>query len=157
MKNNFSKKGSVITYCVYLGIVFISVILSLNSAANNMVREIATSEAKKTAAVAISEAIEYSMENSQHPVSSATVVKSEEDLEKEDFTKPRAVQRYSQYTVQNSDIQDYTDVVGEESTQETSQNANNLPTNSDSTPKSFFEKKKQKIFAIFGKNKATEK
>ena len=75
MKNNFSKKGSVITYCVYLGIVFISVILSLNSAANNMVREIATSEAKKTAAVAISEAIEYSMENSQYPVSSATVVK----------------------------------------------------------------------------------
>ena len=38
----------------------------------------------------------------------ATVVKSEDDLEKEYFTKPRAFQRYSQYTTQNEDIQDYT-------------------------------------------------
>lgn len=85
----------------------------------------------------------------------ATVVKSEDDLEKEDFTKPRAVQRYSQYTTQNEDIQDYTDVVSEETTN--SQNVNNLPTNNEETPKSFFQKLKQKIIAIFAKNKAIQK
>lgn len=86
---------------------------------------------------------------------SATVVKDEDDLEKEDFTKPRAVQRYSQYAVQNSDIQDYTDVVNEEEST-TIESSNNLPTENHDTPKSFFEKLKQKIFAFFGKNKATQ-
>ena len=89
---------------------------------------------------------------------SATIVKDESDLEKEDFTKPRAVQRYSQYTIQNTDIQDYTDVVHEENnTSVDSPNANNLPTNNDESPKSFFQKLKEKIVAIFGKNKATQK
>ena len=37
---------------------------------------------------------------------SAKVVKAEDDLQKEDFSKPRVVQRYSQYTEQNIDIQD---------------------------------------------------
>lgn len=36
---------------------------------------------------------------------------NEENLEKEDFTKPRVVQRYSQYAETNTDIQDYTDYV----------------------------------------------
>lgn len=89
---------------------------------------------------------------------SATVVKSEEDLEKEDFSKPRAVQRYSQYVAQNEDIQDYTDVIHEEnSTDINSQTASNLPTSNEETPKSFFQKLKQKISAFFGKNKATQK
>lgn len=81
----------------------------------------------------------------------ATVVNSEEDLEKEDFTKPRVVQRYSQYT-QNNDIQDFTDHVNEEpqSTQES-----NLPTNSTDTPKGIFQKIKEKIFSLFGKKNVT--
>lgn len=76
----------------------------------------------------------------------ATVVSSEEDLEKEDFTKPRVVQRYSQYT-QNNDIQDYTDHVTEQpqSTQES-----NLPTNNEDVPKNIFQKIKQKIMSLFG-------
>lgn len=81
----------------------------------------------------------------------ATVVNSEEDLEKEDFTKPRVVQRYSQYT-QNNDIQDFTDHVNEEpqNTQES-----NLPTNAQETPKSFLQKIKEKIFSLLGKKNAT--
>lgn len=81
MKNNFSKKGSVITYCVYLGIVFISVVLSLNSAANKMVRELAVSEAKKYMSMGISETVRKTIENSEYPVSSATMVKYSESGE----------------------------------------------------------------------------
>lgn len=89
---------------------------------------------------------------------SATIVKDESDLEKEDFTKPRVVQRYSQYTEQNTDIQDYTDVVHEENgTIENSSNVTNLPTNNNENPKSFFQKLKEKIVKIFGRNKATQK
>ena len=79
----------------------------------------------------------------------AKVVSSEEDLEKEDFTKPRVVQRYSQYA-QNNDIQDYTDHVTEEpqSAQE-----NNLPTNNVDTPKRIFQKIKDKIMSFLGKKK----
>ena len=79
----------------------------------------------------------------------AKVVSSEEDLEKEDFTKPRVVQRYSQYA-QNHDIQDYTDHVTEEpqSAQE-----NNLPTNNVDTPKGIFQKIKDKIMSFLGKKK----
>ncbi len=79
----------------------------------------------------------------------AKVVSSEEDLEKEDFTKPRVVQRYSQYA-QNNDIQDYTDHVTEEpqSAQE-----NNLPTNNVDTPKGIFQKIKDKIMSFLGKKK----
>ena len=79
----------------------------------------------------------------------AKVVSSEEDLEKDDFTKPRVVQRYSQYA-QNNDIQDYTDHVTEEpqSAQE-----NNLPTNNVDTPKGIFQKIKDKIMSFLGKKK----
>ena len=88
---------------------------------------------------------------------SATVVKDEGDLEKEDFSKPRAVQRYSQYSAQNTDIQDYTDVVHkEDATNENSETTNNLPINNTETPKSFFEKLKQKISAFFSKKKVTQ-
>lgn len=88
---------------------------------------------------------------------SATIVKDESDLEKEDFTKPRAVQRYSQYTEQNSDIQDYTDVVHDDEIVGNSQPNNNLPLNNTETPKSFLQKIKEKFMSIFGKNKITEK
>ena len=78
---------------------------------------------------------------------SATVVNSEEDLEeKEDFTKPRVVQRYSQYAETN-DIQDYTDHVQEG---QTPAPETNLPTSSQEE-KGFFQKLKDKIFSLFGK------
>ncbi len=77
---------------------------------------------------------------------SAKVVKAEDDLQKEDFSKPRVVQRYSQYTEQNSDIQDYTDHVEETIA------VQNLPSDSSEIAKSFMEKLKEKIFFIFKKN-----
>ena len=77
----------------------------------------------------------------------ATVVSSVDDLEKEDFTKPRVVQRYSQYTETN-DIQDYTDHVNETVSEPVN---SNLPTNTES--KGFFSKIKQKLSSIFGKKK----
>ena len=77
---------------------------------------------------------------------SATVVKEEADLEeKEDFSKPRVVQRYSQYT-ENNDIQDYTDHVENSQTSEGS----NLPLESQEN-KSFFQKLKEKFLSFFGK------
>lgn len=82
----------------------------------------------------------------------ATVVNSVDDLdeEKEDFTKPRVVQRYSQYT-ENNDIQDYTDHVNE---QQNVTESENLPTSTEEA-KGFFQKIKSKIFAIFGKKNMT--
>ena len=79
----------------------------------------------------------------------ATVVSSVDDLdeEKEDFTKPRVVQRYSQYTQTNTDIQDYTDHVQEQTN--VTENTN-LPTTSEEA-KGFFQKIKSKICSIFGK------
>lgn len=79
----------------------------------------------------------------------ATVVNSEEDLneEKEDFTKPRVVQRYSQYTQENTDIQDYTDHVTE---QPNTVESDNLPTAAEEV-KGFFQKIKSKIIAFFGR------
>ena len=79
----------------------------------------------------------------------ATVVNSEEDLEneeKEDFTKPRVVQRYSQYTQENTDIQDYTDYEEQSKTEENA----NLPTASEET-KNIFQKIKFKIISFFKK------
>ena len=77
---------------------------------------------------------------------SATVVKEEAGLEeKEDFSKPRVVQRYSQYT-ENNDIQDYTDHVENSQTSEGS----NLPLESQEN-KSFFQKLKEKFLSFFGK------
>lgn len=79
----------------------------------------------------------------------ATVVSSEEDLneEKEDFTKPRVVQRYSQYTAENTDIQDYTDHVEE---QQVAAESDNLPKAVEEV-KGFFQKIKSKIIAFFGR------
>lgn len=79
----------------------------------------------------------------------ATVVSSEEDLneEKEDFTKPRVVQRYSQYTEENTDIQDYTDHVEE---QQVVTESDNLPKTVEEV-KNLFQKIKSKIMAFFGK------
>lgn len=83
---------------------------------------------------------------------SATVVTDESDLEeKEDFTKPRVVQRYSQYA-ENNDIEDYTDHVENSQTE----NGENLPTEN-VEKKSFFQKIKEKFLAIFGKKNVTEK
>lgn len=85
---------------------------------------------------------------------SATVVKEESDLEeeKEDFSKPRVVQRYSQYT-ENNDIQDYTDHV------ENSQNSQeeNLPLETSQGTKSFFQKLKEKVLSFFGKKNVEQK
>ena len=72
--------------------------------------------------------------------------------EKEDFTKPRVVQRYSSYTEQNSDIQDFTDHI------EVSRNEENnlVPENeAQIKTKNIFERIKEKIFSIF--NKKAEK
>lgn len=68
--------------------------------------------------------------------------------EKEDFTKPKVVQRYSSYTEQNSDIQDFTDHIEEPINKE-----NNLvPENEvQAKTKSIFAKIKEKIFLIFNK------
>lgn len=81
----------------------------------------------------------------------ATVVTDESDLEeKEDFTKPRVVQRYSQFA-ENNDIQDYTDHV--ENTP--SSPSENLPLEN-KEKKSFFQKIKEKFASIFGKKKNAE-
>ena len=72
-----------------------------------------------------------------------------EGQEKEDFTKPRVVQRYSQYTEQNTDIQDFTDHVEETNI---AQSENNLVSETNILKaKSFFEKIKEKILSIFSK------
>ena len=82
---------------------------------------------------------------------SATVVTDESDLEeKEDFTKLRVVQRYSQFA-ENNDIQDYTDHV--ENTP--SSPSENLPLEN-KEKKSFFQKIKEKFASIFGKKKNAE-
>ena len=82
---------------------------------------------------------------------SATVVTDESDLEeKEDFTKTRVVQRYSQFA-ENNDIQDYTDHV--ENT--TSSPSENLQLEN-KEKKSFFQKIKEKFASIFGKKKNAE-
>lgn len=85
---------------------------------------------------------------------SATVVNDENDLEKEDYSKPRVVQRYSQYA-ENNDIEDYTDYMSENQEQE--EQSNNLPTNNNEATKSFFQKIKDKFLSIFAKKKLTEK
>lgn len=78
---------------------------------------------------------------------SATVVNSEDDLEQEDFSKPRAVQRYERYTTDNPDIQDYTDVV--DSNDNNLSSSNNLPMNETTAPMGFFQKIKEKFQSIF--------
>ena len=85
----------------------------------------------------------------------AKVVSSIDDLEDEekpDFSKPRVVQRYSQYTENNNDIQDYTDHVQEEVY---SNESTNLPTSTEEEAKGFFQKLKLKLSSIFGKKHTT--
>lgn len=84
---------------------------------------------------------------------SATVVTNEEDLEKQDFSKPRAVQRYEQYTQSNPDIQDYTDVVDEDISSTDTYYSKNLPANENTTPAGIFQKIKNKFLSIFNKTK----
>ena len=84
---------------------------------------------------------------------SATVVTNEEDLEKQDFSKPRAVQRYEQYTQNNPDIQDYTDVSYEDTSSTDTYYSKNLPANENTTPAGIFQKIKNKFLSIFNKTK----
>lgn len=89
---------------------------------------------------------------------SATVVKDEEDLNnKEDFTKPRMVQRYNQYS-QNNDIDDYTDHVentNQEEISSTKNEENNSVASNLIEKTSFLCKLKQKILSIFKKDVKT--
>lgn len=84
---------------------------------------------------------------------SAKVIKEESDLEKEDFSKPRAVTTYSQYTESNPDIKDYTDLKEEHVE---SMGENNLIQKTEDKfelLKDIFEKIKSKILSIIDKNK----
>jgi len=83
---------------------------------------------------------------------SATVVTNEEDLEKVDYSRPKPVQRYSQYTENNSDIQDFTDIVSEEKSYEKS-NSSNLPLNKSEQSIGLIQKIKQKFLALFSRNR----
>ena len=84
----------------------------------------------------------------------ATIVNSIDDLdEHEEFTKPKVVQRYSQYTQNNTDIQDYTDYVSEQSN--TTENNDKLPTTPEK-PKGLFKKIKFKLSLIFGKKQKSK-
>lgn len=82
---------------------------------------------------------------------SATVVTSENDLNTNDFSKPRAVQRYGQYTQNNPDIQDFTDVVDEEEQQNTSGISSNLPVSENKEKVGFFKKLTNKLHSMFSK------
>lgn len=85
---------------------------------------------------------------------SATVVRNEEDLEEMDFSRPKPVQRYSQYTQQNSDIQDFTDVINEENPKEVFDKK--LPIKKDDKKEGLLAKIKQKFLFIFGKKSSKE-
>ena len=85
---------------------------------------------------------------------SATVITSETDLEKIDFSKPKAVQRYSQFSEQNSDIQDFTDIVNEETPKKI--NEQQLPIKKEEKKEGLLVRIKQKFLFIFSKNKNKE-
>lgn len=78
-----------------------------------------------------------------------TASENEKDTEKEDFTKPRVVQRYSQYTQNNNDIQDYTDHVEVSNNQEESKEL--ISENKLEVAKNIFQKIFAKIQSIFKK------
>lgn len=48
----------------------------------------------------------------------ATIVTEKEDLRDQDYSRPKVIQKYDQYTKTNPDIHDYSDVVEEEKTEE---------------------------------------
>lgn len=78
-----------------------------------------------------------------------TASENDKDTEKEDFTKPRVVQRYSQYTQDNTDIQDYTDHVEVSNNQEESKEL--ISENKLEVAKNIFQKIFAKIQSIFKK------
>ena len=80
---------------------------------------------------------------------SETASENDKDTEKEDFTKPRVVQRYSQYTQDNTDIQDYTDHVEVSNNQEESKEL--ISENKLEVAKNIFQKIFAKIQSIFKK------
>ncbi|HIT71072.1 MAG TPA: hypothetical protein IAD08_04055 [Candidatus Scatovivens faecipullorum] len=80
---------------------------------------------------------------------SETASENDKDTEKEDFTKPRVVQRYSQYTQDNTDIQDYTDHVEVSNNQEESKEL--ISENKLEIAKNIFQKIFAKIQSIFKK------
>lgn len=80
---------------------------------------------------------------------SETASENDKDTEKEDFTKPRVVQRYSQYTQDNNDIQDYTDHVEVSNNQEESKEL--ISENKLEVAKNIFQKIFAKIQSIFKK------
>ena len=80
---------------------------------------------------------------------SETASENDKDTEKEDFTKPRVVQRYSQYTQDNTDIQDYTDHVEVSNNQEESKEL--ISENKLEVAKNIFQRIFAKIQSIFKK------
>lgn len=64
---------------------------------------------------------------------------SEENQDEIDYSRPRIVQKYEQYTKNNSDIKDYTDY----------EESNSMVENEKIEEKSFFQKIKEKILEIF--------
>ena len=78
-----------------------------------------------------------------------TASENDKDTEREDFTKPRVVQRYSQYTQDNTDIQDYTDHVEVSNNQEESKEL--ISENKLEVAKNIFQKIFAKIQSIFKK------
>lgn len=80
---------------------------------------------------------------------SETPSENTENTEKEDFTKPRVIQRYSQYTQDNNDIQDYTDHVEVSNNQEESKEL--ISENKLEVAKNIFQKIFAKIQSIFKK------
>jgi len=78
---------------------------------------------------------------------SATVVTSVEDLNSNDFSKPRAIQGYDSYIENNPDIQDFTDIIDEEQKHEDI----NLPVKEDLSKIGFFQKIRIKLHSMFSK------
>ncbi len=82
----------------------------------------------------------------------AKVITDEEDLEKEDFSKPKQVQYYSQLAQENEDIKDYTDVQYEEKPPKVTLNNNEMAP-VDASFKGFMDQWISKIKAFFAKFK----
>lgn len=77
--------------------------------------------------------------------------KEENTINNNDFSRPRVVQRYSQYE-QNNDIQDYTDHVEEQNVAQTGPAESSLPVDTAvKTAKNFFQKVMEKLQTIFKK------
>lgn len=87
---------------------------------------------------------------------SVTKVTEEADLEKPDFSRPKVVQYYDQYTEKNSDIQDYTDLREVEQIDANSEKS--LPHKiEDKESKNIISKLFQKILGLFSKKEQIKK